>query len=53
MRLTAKGAQLVESVLPVIVGSERERLEQCTTPQERELLAGLLRRQLLALEFGD
>ncbi|MCP9848746.1 MarR family winged helix-turn-helix transcriptional regulator [Cyanobium sp. Morenito 9A2] len=53
VRLTARGAQLVETVLPVIVGSERERLEQCTTSEERELLAGLLRRQLLALDAGD
>ncbi len=48
-----RGAVLVELVLPQILGSERERLEQCTTPQEREFLAGLLRSQLLALEAGD
>ncbi len=53
VRLTAKGVQLVETVLPEILGSERERLEQFTTPEERDLLAGLLRRQLLALDAGD
>lgn len=53
VRLTARGVQLVETVLPEIVGSERERLEQFTTSEERDLLAGLLRRQLLALESGD
>lgn len=53
VRLTARGVQLVETVLPQIVGSERERLEQFTTSEERDLLAGLLRRQLLALESGD
>jgi DNA-binding MarR family transcriptional regulator len=53
VRLTARGAQLVEAVLPEILGSERERLERCTTREERELLAGLLRRQLLALDAGD
>jgi hypothetical protein len=37
----------------VVVGNERERLEHCTTSEERELLAGLLRRQLLALDGGD
>jgi DNA-binding MarR family transcriptional regulator len=53
VRLTARGVQLVETVLPQIVGSERERLEQFTTSEERDLLAGLLRRQLLSLESGD
>ncbi len=52
VRLTAKGVQLVESVLPQVLESERERLEQITTPEERDLLAGLLRHQLLALESG-
>lgn len=52
VQLTAKGVQLVETVLPEILGSERERLEQFMTPEERDLLAGLLRRQLLALESG-
>ncbi len=53
VRLTDKGVQLVETVLPQILGRERERLEPFTTPEERDLLAGLLRRQLLALEPGD
>lgn len=42
----------METVLPEIRGSERERLEQFTTPEERDVMAGLLRRQLLALAFG-
>ncbi len=53
VRLTARGVQLVETVLPQILGREREWLEAFTTPEERDLLAGLLRRQLLALEPGD
>jgi DNA-binding MarR family transcriptional regulator len=52
VRLTARGVQLVETVLPQILDRERERLEPFT-PAEREGLAGLLRRQLLALESGD
>lgn len=52
VRLTANGAQRVEAVLPQILGRERELLEQFTTSQEREQLAGLLRRQLLTLESG-
>ncbi len=53
VRLTARGLQLVETVLPQVLGSERERLEQFTTAEERDRLAGLLRRQLLALDAGD
>lgn len=53
VRLTARGVEVVETVLPQILGSERERLEQFTTSEERDLLAGLLRRQLLALDACD
>jgi len=53
VRLTARGLHLVETVLPEILGSERERLDRCTTAEERDVLAGLLRRQLLVLDAGD
>ncbi len=52
VRLTAKGVQRVETVLPQILDPERELLEQFTTSEERDLFGGLLRRQLLALESG-
>lgn len=47
VRLTAKGSQLVESIMPEVLESERQRLELFTTAEERDLLAGLLRYQLL------
>ncbi len=53
VRLTARGLQLVETVLPQILASERQHLETFTTAEERDQLGGLLRRQLLALDADD
>lgn len=50
VRLTARGIQLVEAVLPQVLEQERQELERFTTAKEREELAGLLRRQLLGWE---
>lgn len=52
VRLTTKGQDLVERVLPQLLESERQRLQLAATSEERELLARLLRRQLLTLEPG-
>jgi hypothetical protein len=45
-------AELLETVLPQVPESERNQSEPFDTGEERDLLAGLLRRQLLALEPG-
>ncbi len=50
VRLTARGQELVDAVLPQLLDCERQGLERFATAEERELLAGLLRRQLQTLE---
>jgi DNA-binding MarR family transcriptional regulator len=52
VRLTSKGQELVERVLPQLLERERLSLELAATPEERGHLAELLRHQLQALEVG-
>lgn len=50
VQLTAKGIELADTIMPVLLAREQQLLAQFTTPDDAETLTVLLRRFLVSLE---